>query len=211
MSNDKVEITIDPAKTALLLLHWQNDLAARSSKVAGDMPERLAVANTVEHTQAVLKATREKGMLVIYVNASHRPGYPEIAAKPFPLASHLIEAGIAVRGTWGVEVIDQLKPRADEIVIYNYSTSGFCYTELDIILRNKGITDIVLSGLVTNWVVESTARDGANRGYFIYVLKDCCNTMNNEMHNWTLTNILPSLGVVLDSETYIAALQGHAR
>jgi nicotinamidase-related amidase len=211
MGNDKVEITIDPAKTALLLLHWQNDLAARSSKVAGDMPERLAAAHTVEHTQAVLKATREKGMLVIYVNASHRPGYPEIAAKPFPLASHLIEAGIVVRGTWGVEVIDQLKPRDDEIVIYNYSTSGFCYTELDIILRNKGITDIVLSGLVTNWVVESTARDGANRGYFIYVLKDCCNTMNNEMHNWTLKNILPSLGVVLDSETYIAALQGHVR
>lgn len=209
--DNKAEITIDPAKTALLLLHWQNDIAARGSKAAGDMPERLAAAHTIEHTQAVLKATREKGMLVIYVNGSHRPGYPEIAAKPFPIASHLVEAGVLVRGTWGAEVIDQLKPRADEIVIYNYSTSGFCYTELDIILRNKGITDIVLTGLATNWVVESTARDGANRGYFIYILKDCCNSSSDEMHNWTLMNILPSLSVVLDSETYIAALQGHAR
>lgn len=207
-NNSEAKITIDLAKTALLLLHWQNDIAARSTKAAGDMPERLAAAHTIKHTQAVLKATREKEMLVIYVNASHRPGYPEMAAKPFPMASYLVKAGVLVRGTWGVEVIDQLKPRADEIVIYNYSTSGFCYTELDIILRNKGITDLVLTGLATNWVVESTARDGANRGYFIYILKDCCNSSSDEMHNWTLTNILPSLSVVLDSQAYIAALQG---
>ena len=58
-------------------MHWQNDLAAPSGKLAKDMPERLAAAHTIENTQAVLKASREKGMLVIYVNASHRPGYPE--------------------------------------------------------------------------------------------------------------------------------------
>lgn len=208
-NHNGVELNIDPAKMALLLLHWQNDIAARGGKAAGDMPERLAAAHTIEHTQAVLKATREKGILVIYVNASHRPGYPEIATKPFPMASHLVEAGVLVRGTRGAEVLDQLKPRADEIVIYNYSTSGFCYTELDIILRNKGMTDLVLSGLATNWVVESTARDGANRGYFICTLKDCCNSSSDEMHNWALTNILPSLGVVLDSEAYIAALKGQ--
>jgi len=208
-NNNEAKITIDPAKTALLLLHWQNELAARGGKGAGDMLERLSVSHTIEHTQAVLKTSREKGILVIYVNGSHRPGYPEIAAKPFPMASHLVESGVLIRGTWGAEVIDQLKPRSDEIVIYNYSTSGFCYTELDLILRNKGITDLVLSGLATNWVVESTARDGANRGYFLYTLKDCCNSLNDELHNWTLTNILPSFGVVLDSEAYITALQGQ--
>jgi nicotinamidase-related amidase len=206
--NNKAALTIDPAKTALLLLHWQNDIAALGGKIAGDMPERLA-AHTIEHTQAVLKATREKGMLVIFVNGSHRPGYPEAPARPSPLMTHLIKAGAVVRGTWGAEVIDQLKPLDDEIVIYNSSPSGFCYTELDIILRNKGITDLVLGGFATNWVVESTARDGANRGYFIYILKDCCNSLSDEIHNWTLTNILPVLGIVLDSKAYIAALQGH--
>jgi ureidoacrylate peracid hydrolase len=140
-NNDELEINIDPSKTALLLLHWQNDLAARGGKAAGDMLERLTASHTIEHAQAVLKTSREKGIPVIFVNASHRPGYPEIAAKTGPMASHLVEAGVLIRGTWGAEVIDQLKPRADEIVIYNYSTSGFCYTEMDIILRNKGITE----------------------------------------------------------------------
>lgn len=210
-NKNAAEITIDPARTALLLLHWQNDIAAPSGKTAGEMPKRLAAAHTIEHMQAALKATREKGMLVIYVNAGHRPGYPEIAARPFPLAASLIEAGVLVRDTWGAEVLEQLKPLPDEIAIYNYSSSGFCYTELDIILRNKGITDLVLTGLATNWVVESTAREGANRGYFIYALKDCCNAMSDEVHNWTLTKVLPPLGAVLDSEAYIAALQGYQR
>ena len=88
-NKNAAKITIDPARTALLLLHWQNDIATPGGKAAGDMPERLAAAHTIEHTQSALKATREKGMLVIYVNAAHRPGYPEIADRPFPLAKPL--------------------------------------------------------------------------------------------------------------------------
>ncbi|MFC2070077.1 cysteine hydrolase family protein [Chloroflexota bacterium] len=197
-------VIIDPAKTALLLLHWQNSLAAPDSKHSGGMPERLAVAHTIENTQAVLRETREMGMLIVYVNACHRPGAPEMAVLNATIAE------IFLKGTWGAENIAQLKPLDDEIVVNNYSPSGFCYTELDLILRNKGITGLALSGIATNWIIESTARDGANLGYFIYTLKDCCNSMNDEMHNWPLKNILPALGVVLDSKAYIAALQGHS-
>jgi nicotinamidase-related amidase len=95
----------------------------------------------------------------------------------------------------------------DDIVINNYSSSGFCYTELDLILRSKDITHLVLSGVATNWAVESTARDGSNRGYVIYTLSDCCNSLNQEMHDWRLKNILPALGTVIDSKAYIDALR----
>lgn len=203
-------VTIEPAKTAFLLLHWQNDLAAPGGKGSHDMLERLIAAHTIEHTQAALKASREKGVLVVYVVASHRPGYPELPAKLAPLFSNVSASGRHMRGTWGNQIIDQLKPLDGEIVIYNYSPSSFCYTDLELFLRNKGITDLVLSGLATNWVVETTARDGACRGYFIYTLKDCCNSSSDEMHNWPLTHILPKLGAVIDSKTYIAALQDHA-
>lgn len=207
--NNETAITINPANTALLLIHWQNDIASPGGKVAGNIPERLAAAHTIEHAQTVLKATREKGMPIIFINGSHRPSYPELPARPTPLMTHFTETGAAIRGTWGADVIEQLKPLDNEIVIDNSSTSGFCYTELDIILRNKGITDLVITGFATNWAVESTARDGANRGYFIYILKDCCNSLTDEMHNWTLTNILPVLGIVFDSNAYIEALQDH--
>jgi nicotinamidase-related amidase len=205
----EASVMIDPAKTALLLLHWQNDIAAPGGKRARDMVERLTAAHTIEHTQAVLKASREKGMLIVYVVASHRPGYPEIPANRVPLFSHVVESGTHIRGTWDTQVIDQLKPLDNEIMIYNYFPSSFIYTDLDLILRNKGVTDLVLSGLATNWAVETTARDGICYGYFIYTLKDCCLGINDEMHNWAIKNILSVLGAVIDSKTYIAALKGH--
>jgi nicotinamidase-related amidase len=200
-------ITVNPARTALLLLHWQNDIAMPSGKLARDMPQRLAAAHTVEHVQAVLKASREKGMLVVYVNASHRPGYPEVSPSTSSMSSGIAEAGGLMRGSWGAEVIDQLRPLAEDIIIYNYSPSAFGYTELELILRNKGITDLVLTGLVTNWVVESTARDAMNRGYNIYTLSDCCQGVNEEMHKWSVSNILSVIGSVIDSRAYITSLQ----
>jgi nicotinamidase-related amidase len=205
--NEEV-IALNPAKTALLLLHWQNDLAAPSGKMAGDMTPRLASGRTIEHTQSVLKAARDKGMLVVYVNASHRPGYPEVSPRPSRMTGGIARSGSLVRGTWGAEVIDRLKPLPDEIVILNFSHSSFAYTELDLILRNRGITDLVLSGLVTNWIVESTARDAANRSYKVYTLQDCCQGVTPEMHQWSLTNILSFIGTVIDSQAFIAALPG---
>jgi len=199
-------ITINPRRTALLLLHWQNDLAIPSGKLSRDMPQRLAADHTIEHIQVALKASREKGMLVVYVNASHRPGYPEVNPKPSSLSSGIAKAGGLMRGSWGAEVIDELKPLDEDIIIYNYSSSAFAYTELELILRNKGITDLVLTGLVTNWVVESTARDAVNRGYNIYALSDCCQGVNEEMHKWSLANILSAIGSVIDSKSYIASL-----
>ena len=205
--NEKKE-TIDPAKTALLLLHWQNDIAASGNKRTRELVEQLAATHTIEHTQAALKVSREKGVLVVYVVASHRPGYPEIPAKRVPLFNSVVESGTHMRGTWDTQVIDQLKPLNDEIIVYNYFPSSFYSTDLDLILRNKGITNLVLSGIATNWAVESTARDAICQGYFVYTLKDCCIGRTDEMHNWSLTNILSVLGIVLDSQAYIDSLKG---
>ncbi len=200
-------LVIEPSKTALLLLHWQNDIAMKGFEHSRNTPERLAAAHTIEYTQSVLQASREKSIPVIYVNASHRPGYPEIPPKCGQVFRNVIGTEAHIRGSVGAEVIDALKPLDNEIIVYNYNPSGFCYTDLDLILRNKGIIYLVLSGLSTNWVVETTARHGACLGYFIYTLKDCCNSSSDEMHSWPVENILPKLGAVIDSATYISALK----
>jgi nicotinamidase-related amidase len=204
---NKVTPVIEPVKTALLLLHWQKDIATAGFKHSRNMPERLAAMNTIKHTMEVLKASRENGILVVYVNASHRPGFPELPAKRAPMFMNVAASGAHIRGSRGAEVVDELKPLENEIIVDNYNPSAFCYTDLDLILRNKGITDLVLSGLSTNWVIETTARHGACLGYYIYTLSDCCNSSSDEMHNWPLTNILPRLGAVIDSTAYISALK----
>lgn len=204
--DNAVELTLDPAKTALLLVHWQKEIADPAGRNSEDMPGRLAAKGIVERTQAVLEASRKKGMLVVFVNGVHKPGYPELAARTVPLAKMLIQRGVMLQGSWGVDVIDQLKPIESDIVIENYSSSSFCYTPLDLLLRNRGITNIVLSGIATHVAIESTARDGFNRGYTVYTLEDCCLATSEEIHDWAINNTLSLIGFVTDAESYIAAL-----
>ena len=133
------KLTIDPSKTAFMLLHWQNDLVSPEGKFAGPLPKFISEAHNIQDTVAALKDSREKGMMVIYVNLSYRPGYPEL------------------------------------------------------VLRNKGIKNLVLTGMCTNFVVESTAREAMNRCFSAIVLKNCCNSFSREMHDWSIKTSCPVL------------------
>lgn len=198
--------SVDPRTSALLILHWQNELVKPGGLVSTPLPGILAASGTIRRLQNALRASRERGVLVVYVNASHRKGYPEVPRIPAPLAAGLMESNAFIRGTWGTQVIDELEPLEDEIEIANYSTSAFIYTELDLVLRNRGIATVVLAGLATNWVVESTARDAFNRGYAVWTLADCCNSSSREAHDYAVKNTLPMLGVVCDADDYVKAL-----
>ena len=200
-------MTVDPTKTAFLLLHWQNDLAMRGGKMAGNFPEILSSTRTIERVQKALKASREKGMMVIYINLAYRPGYPELPAKPAPFLADVAKNAALIRETWGSEVIDPLKPLQNDIVISSSSPNGFSYTELDMILRYNGITDLVVTGLGTNWGVESTAREAAGKGYFSYILEDCCVAMSDDLHNWWIKYGLPATGKISNSAQYVACLE----
>lgn len=207
MENIIGNLTIDPKKTALLVLHWQNELIKPDGKLYGPISKTIQSMHIIENTLDALKASRNAGIMIIYVNACHRPSFPEMPKKPAPLAAGLREAQAFIEGTWGTEVIDELAPLKNEIILMNSSTSAFFCTELDMLMRNRGVTDIVLSGIATNWVVESTARDAFNRGYFVYTLSDCCYGSSDEAHNYSLTNVLPLLGAVVSSMDYCAKVK----
>lgn len=201
--------SIDPGTSALLLLHWQNELVRPGGAVDTPFPGVLMAAGTTLRMQDALQASREHGVLVIFVNACHRKGYPELPANPAPLAAGLVKSNAFIKGTWGAQVVDELRPLEDEIEIANYATSAFIYNELDLILRNRGINTVVLAGLATNWVVESSARDAFNRGYSVWILADCCNSPDREAHDYCVKKTLPMLGVVCQAEDYVRALSSR--
>jgi nicotinamidase-related amidase len=198
--------TLDPRTSALLLLHWQNELVKHGGAVDTPFPELLVKAGTTERMREALQASREHGVLVIFINACHRKGYPELPADPAPLAAGLVRSNAFIKGTWGAQVIDELRPLEDEIEIANYATSAFIYNELDLVLRNRGIKTVVLAGLATNWVVESSARDAFNRGYSVWTLADCCNSPDKEAHDYSIKKTLSMLGVVCLAEDYVKAI-----
>lgn len=202
-----MKLQIDVSKSALLMLHCQNDIVRPEGKFAfSGIPARVAKYNLLPKWAAVLKASRGAGMRVIYVNNVLRPGCPELGEKTFPLMMGTKEHSAFVKGTWGAENPDEIKPLPGELVIENYNTSAFSYTNLDQILRAGGIKCLFLIGLATTFVVNSTARYGAELGYDITILEDCCTSFTDEMHDFEVANVLPHFGTVARSSDIIAAL-----
>ena len=87
-----------------------------------------------------------------------------------------------VKGTWGEQIVDELKPADGDVVVKKYRTSGFMHTNLDFILRNHGIKTLVITGVLSHGCVFATARSGKDSEYFIVIAKDAMNSVNKFMH-----------------------------
>jgi nicotinamidase-related amidase len=199
---------IDPSTSALLVLHYQNGLVRHEGVFAfSGTAAQVEKHECLEKTAAVLEATRAAGSPVIYVNIEFRPGFPELKKPTYPLIESIQERNAFLRGSWDAAVPEELAPEPDDIVVINFDSSAFSHTDLDCILRAKGVRQLYLAGIATNWVVESTTRYGAELGYDVTVLADCCQGFSDELHDFAIANTLPYYATVSDSSAYAAALQ----
>lgn len=194
--------------SAVLVLHAQNDITHPDGKFAySGIPEQVAKRGTWQKLSAFLDACRAAGIPVFYVNVSLRPGHPELSLKSYPIHAGGRDVQAWTDGSWGAEVVDELKPHDGDFVIKNYSPNPFLYTNLDQILRAKRVERLFLTGTATNFVVEEATRYGAQIGYDIYVVEDCCASFSEEMHNFTIKNILPQYGTITQSGDIMAGLK----
>jgi nicotinamidase-related amidase len=198
-----VKLDIDPVRTALVLLDYQNYNVHPDgywAKAAPGSAERAApaVARAVE----VLAATRRAGINVIHVQNAWREGHPDV--NPYtPWQADAKAAGRSTEGTWGIEIIDELAPVAGELVVRKRGVSGFAGTELERLLHIHDVSTLVIAGIITNFAAEGTARDASDRGYRSIVLTDCCESVNDEMHQFSITQILPFVGEVASAANFI--------
>ena len=198
----------DPSTSALLVLHYQNGLVRHDGVFAfSGTAEQVEKHGCLEKTAAALEAGRAARVPVIYVNIEFRPGFPELKKPTYPLIESIQERNAFLRGSWDAAVADELKPEQDDVVVINFNSSAFSHTDLDSILRAKGIRRLFLAGIATNWVVESTARYGAELGYDITVLADCCQGFSDELHDFAIEKTLPYYGSIATSTDFIAGLR----
>jgi nicotinamidase-related amidase len=199
---------VDVSKSAVLVMHTQNDITHPEGKFAySGIPGQVAKYKTWDKITALLDASRNADMVVIYIKVGLRPGHPELTKKAYPIHAGGRDVGAWTEGTWGAEIVDELEPKTKDIVITNYSPNVFLYTNLDQILRAKEIQCLYLTGTATNFVVEEAARYGAQLGYDITTVEDCCTSFTDEMHEFSIKNILPQFGAVSKSSDIIAALK----
>jgi len=195
------------AESALLIMHCQNDIvdpAGLYSK-SGAFAE-VEKRGVLDKIAAVQKEARKVGMQVIFINNIFSKGYPELMGT-LPICDAAKASNSFLEGTWGVENPEIIKPVDGDLVIRNFNTSAFSYTNLDQILRARGIRKLYLSGVATSFVIDSTARYGSELGYDIHVLEDCCASWSAEMHDFEIKNILPQFGTVDNADALIKAMQ----
>jgi nicotinamidase-related amidase len=166
----------------------------------------------------VLDAARATGMLVIHTREGHRPDLSD--APPFKIdrgspSKRIGDPGpmgrILVRGEPGHDIIPELYPIAGEAIIDKPGKGAFCETDLGLTLRNCGIENLIVCGVTTEVCVNTTVREGNDRGYRCIVLGDCCASYFPEFHEMGLKMIKAQGGIfgwVSDSKKMLAALAG---
>jgi nicotinamidase-related amidase len=203
------QVSVDVGTSALVMLHWQNDLVMPQGKLAKHFWKRVQDNKVIEHAKAVLNAARDAGMFVIFVNIGFQPGYPETPPRKYlkGYIAEIVDGKMLLQGSWGAANIDELKPLKEEPIVWNYTASAFEATALERILNNRGIKSLFLSGVATNYVVENTMRAARDKGYQNLILMDSCDAASGELHCWPLANTIGHMAVVTDSANFIDALK----
>src|SRR6476659_10888186 len=200
---------MDPRSTALVLIEFQNDFTTEGGALHGAVADSMAQTNMLENTQRVVEAAREAGATIIHAPISFANGYKEITGSPYGILKGVVDSNAFVKGEWGAEIIDDLKPEADDIVVEGKrGLDTFASTNLDFILRSKGITTVALGGFLTNCCVESTMRSGYENGYRVITLSDCVAATSPEEHDNALKYDFPMFSEPMNSTDFITELGG---
>jgi nicotinamidase-related amidase len=206
----------DKRSTALVIIDMQRDFVD-----PGGFGEALGndvslLRRAIKPTQRVLEAARKAGILVIHTREGHRPDLVDLA--PAKKARGKLKAGIGdpgpmgrilVRGEYGHDIIDELKPIAGEPVIDKPGKGAFYATDLDTLLKNRAIQQLIVCGVTTEVCVNTTVREANDRGYDCLVLEDCVASYFPEFQKMGLAMIKAQGGIfgwVADAERFVAAL-----
>ena len=128
----------------------------------------------LENTRRLVEAARAAGATVVYAPITFAPGYGELSEHPYGILKGVVDSAAFIKGEWGAEIVDALAPQEGDVIVEGKrGLDTFATTNLDFILRNRGITTIALGGFLTNCCVESTMRTGYEKGYQVITLADC--------------------------------------
>ncbi|MCX4243938.1 cysteine hydrolase [Paraliomyxa miuraensis] len=177
-------MAIDPSKTALLLIEYQNEFTTEGGVLHGAVAEVMGRTEMLTKTCNVVERARAKGVTVMHAPITFAPGYHEISAHPYGILKGVVDGKAFVKGTWGAQIVDPLTPAEGDIVIEGKrGLDTFASTNLDFILRSKGIETVVLGGFLTNCCVESTMRTAYEHGFEVITLTDCVAATSVEEHD----------------------------
>lgn len=187
---------------ALVALHFQNDICDRAGKIPFSLNRDTAGAEAfLAASRRALDAARAAGWTIAHVHIGFAEDYSDLPRNPV-LFRKVREFGAVKRGSWGAAPFPGFEPNGGEIVVTRACNSGFRTTNLDALLRERGVTRLNVMGLATQFSVEHTVRDAADLDWPVRLLADCCASADMEAHR----NALRLLAMLAEVTTGAAVL-----
>jgi ureidoacrylate peracid hydrolase len=219
-------LTIDPARTALVVVDMQNDFGGEGGMFHRAGIPIAGIRAAVAPTARALTVARRAGIRIVYLKMQFEPDLSNAGGAETPnLVVHRRlgvgepaqapdgrESRILIKDTWNTDILSELAPQEDDIVVSKHRFSGFFETELDATLRELGVTSLIFTGCTTSVCVESTLRDAFFRDYRCLLLEDCTaepigSDLPRSNHEASVRVIETLFGWVSDCAAFEAALR----
>ncbi len=168
------EVILNPMSTALIIVDMQNDFVRKNGKLSVPTAE-----DTIPYIKNLINKARNAGALIIYTQDWHMKDDPEFK----------IWGEHALAGSWGAEIVDELKPEKEDFIVKKYRYDAFFETSLDYILRVKNIKNTIITGTVANICVLHTAGSAALRWYNVIMPKDSISAITEFDYYATLRQV----------------------
>jgi ureidoacrylate peracid hydrolase len=210
---------VDPKHTALLVVDMQNDFCASGGLVSKDGRDISAAQQLAERLPAFIDAARAAGVLVVFIRCLYTTETNTYLSDVWlEQAARKREGGytrvpVCCDGEWNGDFYGDVRPQKGDVVVTKHRYSAFHNTNLDLILRTNGIRSLVLTGVVTNVCVETTAREGFVRDYYIVAAEDGCAAYVPADHAQSMSNIDRFFGQVAPMREISSVwdrVRGHA-
>ena len=200
-------LQLDPAKTAIVLIEYQNEFTSDGGALHGAVAPVMEKTGMLPKTVALVDAARAAGVTIMHAPITFAPGYGELSRHPYGILKGVVDGNAFVKGTWGAAIVDDLEPAEGDILIEGKrGLDTFASTNLDFILRSRGIDTVILAGFLTNCCVESTMRSAYENGYRVITLTDCTAATSAEEHDNAIAYDYPMFSFPMESTQVTAAL-----
>ncbi|MFI7543279.1 cysteine hydrolase [Actinoplanes sp. NPDC049599] len=200
-------LQLDPATTAIVLIEFQNEFVSEGGVLHNAVAPVMEKTGMLANTVTLVDAARAANVTIMHAPITFAPGYGELSRHPYGILKGVVDGNAFVKGTWGAAIVEDLTPDEGDILIEGKrGLDTFASTNLDFILRGRGITTVILAGFLTNCCVESTMRSAYENGYRVITLTDCTAATSAEEHDNAIAYDFPMFSLPMESSQVRAAL-----
>lgn len=202
---------LDPGKTAVVMIEFQNDFTSEGGSLHEAVKGVMEQTNMLNNAAETVKKAREMGATIIHAPITFTDDYHELGAEPYGILKGVVDTKSFRKGTWGAEIVDVMQPQPEDIIVEGKrGLCAFASTNLDFILRSRGLQNVVLGGFLTNCCVESSMRTAYERGYNVITLTDCVAATSEEEHRVAIEKDYPMFSRPMDHNSFLHTLAGAA-